>query len=97
MPVIPGLTTTVRAGQPYYRITSPIFRSSRSANHKQVVNGEGAVRSRNGARYIPRTGRAETFPRVKDYVTTYSPKARILPTVTSREELHHGLVSRALD
>ncbi len=51
----------------------------------------------NWFRYIPRTGRAETFPRVKDYVTTFSPKARILPTVTSREELHHGLVPSTPD
>ncbi len=51
MSVVSGLTTTVRAGQPHYRITSPTFRPAKRAQYKEVVNGEGAVNSRNGARY----------------------------------------------
>ena len=51
MTVIPGLTTTIRAGQPYYRITSPTFRALNRAQHREVVNGEGGIISRNGARY----------------------------------------------
>ncbi len=51
MPVVPGLTTTVPEATPFYRITSLSFRTSRAALHKRVVNGEGGVRSRHGARY----------------------------------------------
>ena len=51
MPVVPGLTTTVPAGWPYYRITSLSFLTARTTHHKKVVNGDGAVRSSHGARY----------------------------------------------
>jgi RES domain-containing protein len=51
MPVIPGLTTTIRAGQPYYRITSRTFRAPNRARHREVVNGAGGILSRDGARY----------------------------------------------
>ena len=51
MPVVPGLTTTVPAGRPYYRITSLSFLTTQTTQHKKVVNGEGARRSRHGARY----------------------------------------------
>jgi hypothetical protein len=51
MPIVPGLTTTVGAGRAYYRITSPSFHTGRPSQHKKVVNGEGAVNSRHGARY----------------------------------------------
>jgi hypothetical protein len=52
MPVIAGLTTTVRAGRPYYRITQRALRVGRPTDRKEVVNGAGAVISRRGARYI---------------------------------------------
>jgi hypothetical protein len=51
MPVVPGLTTTVPASQPYYRITALSYRTAHPAHHRKVVNGEGAVKSRHGARY----------------------------------------------
>jgi len=51
MPVISGLTTTLTAGKPYYRITSLALRTGRSAHHKRVVNGQGGVNSSVGARY----------------------------------------------
>src|SRR5690348_17264611 len=51
MPVSSGLGITVAAGVSYYRITSVGFRTASSKHHARVVNGEGAVRSRHGARY----------------------------------------------
>jgi hypothetical protein len=51
MPVNPGLTTTVSAGQTYYRITSRSFNTRSAAHHRKVVNGQGAVNSQEGARY----------------------------------------------
>jgi RES domain len=51
MAVSPGLGITVAAGVSYYRITSLGFRTASSKHHAKVVNGEGAVRSRHGARY----------------------------------------------
>jgi RES domain-containing protein len=51
MPIIPGLTTTARAGRPYYRITRRALRAGRPTDPKRVVNGEGAIISRRGARY----------------------------------------------
>jgi RES domain-containing protein len=51
MPLISGLTAAVRAGQPCYRITSLTFRTANRAQHRNVVNGEGAINSRHGARY----------------------------------------------
>jgi hypothetical protein len=53
MPVNPLLTTTVPAGKPYYRITGLSFRTTRVADRRQVVNGQGAVRSRHGAYNYP--------------------------------------------
>ncbi len=51
MAVAAGLGITVAAGVSYYRITSLAFRTASSKHHAKVVNGEGAVRSRHGARY----------------------------------------------
>jgi RES domain-containing protein len=51
MPVIPGLATTVAAGTPFFRITDVSFRTARASLHKNVVNGQGARKSRRGARY----------------------------------------------
>jgi hypothetical protein len=51
MAVSPGLGITVAAGVRYYRITSQGFRTASTRHHAKVVNGEGAVRSRHGARY----------------------------------------------
>ena len=51
MPVSPGLGLSVPAGARFYRITSVAFRTRSAAHHTKVVNGEGAVRSRHGARY----------------------------------------------
>jgi hypothetical protein len=51
MPVVTGLTTTAPAGKPYYRITALSYRTSQPAHHRKVVSGEGAVKSRHGARY----------------------------------------------
>lgn len=51
MPVVPGLTTIVPAGKPYYRITALSYCTAQSVHHRKVVNGEGAVKSRHGARY----------------------------------------------
>src|SRR5438105_3020631 len=51
MPISPGLGVTVPSGVSYYRITSLAFRTASSRHHPKVVNGEGAVRSRHGARY----------------------------------------------
>jgi hypothetical protein len=51
MPISPGLGITVPTGASYYRITSLAFHTASSRHHAKVVNGEGAVRSRHGARY----------------------------------------------
>src|SRR5205085_2359924 len=51
MSIVPGLTMTVCAGRPYYRITSRNFRTKIASHHKKVVNGEGAVNSPTGGRY----------------------------------------------
>ncbi len=51
MPVSPGLGLSVPAGARFYRITSVAFRTRSVAHHTKVVNVEGAVRSRHGARY----------------------------------------------
>jgi hypothetical protein len=51
MPISPGLGLTVHSGVSYYRITSRAFHTASSRYHAKVVNGEGAVRSRHGARY----------------------------------------------
>src|SRR5262245_6772918 len=51
MAVSPGLGVTVPAGVSLYRITSRTFRTASARHHRKVVNGEGAVRSRHGARY----------------------------------------------
>src|SRR5437016_3592604 len=51
MPVNPGLALTLAAGTPFYRITDVSFRTARAALHKNVVNGQGARKSRHGARY----------------------------------------------
>jgi len=51
MAVSPGLGITVAAAVSYYRITSLGFRTASTKHHPKVVNGEGAVRSRHGARY----------------------------------------------
>lgn len=51
MPINPGLTTTASAGQPFYRITAQSFHTANAALHSKVVNGQGAVKSLNGARY----------------------------------------------
>jgi RES domain-containing protein len=51
MPIIPGLIATVRAGQPYYRITSTRLRTPSTREHKKVVDGGGAVLSSSGGRY----------------------------------------------
>jgi hypothetical protein len=51
VPVSPGLGVVLPSGVSYYRITSLAFRTRSAAHHKKVVNGEGAVRSRHGARY----------------------------------------------
>jgi hypothetical protein len=49
--VNPGLTVTIASGTPFFRITSPAFNTTNPADHPKVVNGQGAVRNRIGARY----------------------------------------------
>jgi hypothetical protein len=51
VPVNPGLTVTFAAGTSFFRITSPAFYTTNLADHRKVVNGEGAVKSQTGARY----------------------------------------------
>src|SRR5262245_2752760 len=51
MPVNPGLAVTVAAGTPLYRITDVSFRTAKTSLHRNVVNGQGARKSRHGARY----------------------------------------------
>lgn len=51
MPVSPGLGLSVPASVSFYRITSVALRTRSASGHTKVVNGEGAVRSRHGARY----------------------------------------------
>lgn len=53
MPVIPGLAITIAAGTPFFRITDVSFRTTRISLHKHVVNGQGARKSRHGARNHP--------------------------------------------
>src|SRR5437763_3937867 len=65
MAVSPGLGVTVTAGVSYYRITSPAFRTASNRHHPRVVNGEWAVRSRQGARY--------NYPGVRSVYLTQDP------------------------
>jgi RES domain-containing protein len=51
MAINPAFTTVVKAGTPYYRITSSTFRTRDSKKHKIVVNGQGALKNPNGGRY----------------------------------------------
>jgi hypothetical protein len=51
VPVNPGLTVTIASGTPFFRITSPAFHTTNPADHRKVVNGQGAVKSPGGARY----------------------------------------------
>ena len=51
MPVIPGLAITIAASTSFFRITDVSFRTARTSLHKNVVNGQGARKSRHGARY----------------------------------------------
>lgn len=51
MPVSAGLTTKVLSGEPYFRITSPSFNTTNPLDHFKVVNGQGAVNNKYGARY----------------------------------------------
>jgi RES domain-containing protein len=51
MPVNPALATTIAAGGPYFRITPVSYRTSNAGLHKRVVDGLGAVKSLQGARY----------------------------------------------
>jgi RES domain-containing protein len=51
MPVTPGLAITIPAGTPIFRITDVSFHTARTSLHKNVVNGQGARKSRHGARY----------------------------------------------
>jgi RES domain-containing protein len=51
MPIVPGLALTLAAGTPFFRITDVSFRTARTSLHRNVVNGQGARKSRHGARY----------------------------------------------
>jgi RES domain-containing protein len=51
MPIIPGLTTTVGAGQTYYRITPLAMRTGRPRDHRNVVDGQGTIQRATGGRY----------------------------------------------
>ncbi|MGH7169570.1 MAG: RES family NAD+ phosphorylase [Gemmataceae bacterium] len=51
MPVVPGLAITLAAGTPFFRITDVSFRTAKTSHDKKVVNGQGARKSRHGARY----------------------------------------------
>jgi len=51
MAVNPGFTTTIPAGRPYFRMTSPAFHTTNPADYVKVVNGQGAVNNSQGARY----------------------------------------------
>jgi hypothetical protein len=51
MPVNPGFTTTIPSGQTYYRITSVAYKTPNPVDYRRVVDGQGAVHSRYGARY----------------------------------------------
>jgi len=51
MAVAPGVSMTVPSGTSYYRITSRVSKTASARQRKEVVNGMGAVRSRQGARY----------------------------------------------
>lgn len=51
MSVSAGLGVTIPAGASLYRITSSTFLTATFALHRNVVNGQGAVRSRHGARF----------------------------------------------
>src|SRR5436309_17428 len=50
MPALP-MSTRVKAGTPYYRITSQKLSSTNPALHINVVNGRGAFSNSVGARY----------------------------------------------
>jgi RES domain-containing protein len=51
MPANPAYTMIVDSGTPLFRITADTFKTPNPADHVKVVNGRGAVLSRNGARY----------------------------------------------
>ena len=47
----PALSTTIASGKTFYRITSLIFSAGAPPTYPAVVNGQGARKSRYGARY----------------------------------------------
>jgi len=51
MAINPHLTTVLKAGVTYYRITSPQFHTNSPTHHRRVVNGQGAARNPVGSRY----------------------------------------------
>src|SRR5271157_6556883 len=51
MPVNPALAITIPASSPLNRITAISFHTPNPVHHKKVVNGMGARKSHNGARY----------------------------------------------
>src|SRR5688572_22759089 len=53
MAINPLLATVIKAGQPYYRLTSRNFLTKSARQHRKVVNGQGAVNNPNGSRYCP--------------------------------------------
>ena len=46
-----GLISAIQTSTPYFRITSTSFFKLKKSDYVTVVNGQGAVRSRSGARY----------------------------------------------
>jgi RES domain-containing protein len=51
MPIVQGLSTTIAAGRPHYRVTALTYRSGHRVQQKDVVNGKGALHQGHGARY----------------------------------------------
>jgi len=62
----------LRANKPYFRITSPNFRTPDDTDWKNVVDGQGSVYSATGSRYAPKL--AETVYLAEEFETCFAEK-----------------------
>src|SRR6266446_2126550 len=65
-------TISLRTSDPYFRITSPDFKTTNVADYCKVVNGEGSRLSATGSRYAPPL--AESVYLTEDIETCFAEK-----------------------
>lgn len=89
MAVNRGLSTTISSGTPLYRITSMIHSKGSPARFKRVIDGRGAVMSKDGARY--NYGGACTVYLTEDLETCFAEKMFYFQREVVRgiDQVHH--------